>query len=89
MAHKLQAMTQQIIDAVNASFGYRAVDRITIVQSLAPTKPMNKTQKQSAISGDKNIWALDERLKNIKSPELRAALRKLGGPIDEVIDDGT
>ena len=86
---QVQAMTQQIIDAVNASFGYRAVDRITIVQSLVPTKPINKTQKQSAISGDKNIWALDERLKNIKSPELRAALRKLGGPIDEVIDDGT
>ena len=83
------AMTQQIIDAVNASFGYRAIDRITIVQSLAPTKPINKTQKLSAISGDKNIWALDERLKNIKSPELRAALRRLGGPIDEAIDDGT
>jgi hypothetical protein len=59
------------------------------VQSLAPTKPINKTQKLSAISGDKNIWALDERLKNIKSPELRAALRRLGGPIDEAIDDGT
>jgi len=84
-----QAMTQQIIDAVNASFGYRAIDRITIVQSLAPTKPINKTQKLSAISGDKNIWALDERLKNIKSPELRAALRRLGGPIDEAVDDGT
>ena len=84
-----QAMTQQIIDAVNASFGYRAIDRITIVQSLAPTKPINKTQKLSAISGDKNIWALDEKLKNIKSPELRAALRRLGGPIDEAIDDGT
>ena len=84
-----QAMTQQIIDAVNASFGYRAIDRITIVQSLARTKPINKTQKLNAISGDKNIWALDERLKNIKSPELRAALRQLGGPIDEVIDDST
>ena len=83
-----QAMTQQIIDAVNASFGYRAIDRITIVQSLAPTKPTNKTQKLNTISGYKNIWALDERLKNIKSPELRAALRRLGGPIDEVIDDG-
>ena len=82
-------MTQQIIDAVNASFGYRAIDRITIVQSLAPTKPISKTRKLSAISGDKNIWALDERLKNIKSPELRAALRRLGGPIDEAIDNST
>ena len=82
-----QAMTQQIIDAVNASFGYRAVDRVTIVQSLVPASQITETQTPNAISDDKNIWALDEKLKNIKSPELRAALRRLGGPIDEVSDD--
>ena len=81
-----QAMTQKIIDAVNASFGYRAVGRITIVQSLAPARKIIETQKPTAISDDKNIWALDEKLKNIKSPELRGALRRLGGPIEEVID---
>lgn len=84
-----QAMTQQIIDAVNASFGYRAVDRITIVQSLAPASQLTETQKPNAISSDKNIWALDEKLKNIKSPELRAALRRLGAPTDEIIDDSS
>ena len=84
-----QAMTQQIIDSVNASFGYRAVDRITIVQSLASPSQITETQTPNAISGDKNIWVLDEKLKNIKSPELRAALRRLGGPIDEAIDDGS
>lgn len=84
-----QAMTQQIIDAVNASFGYRAIVRITIVQSLAPASKLAETQKPTAISSDKNIWALDEKLKNIKSPELRAALRRLGGPVDEVNDAGS
>ena len=84
-----QAMTQQIIDAVNASFGYRAVDRISIVQSLAPTNQVTETLTRNAISSDKNIWALDEKLKNIKSPELRAALRRLGSPIDEISDDGS
>lgn len=82
-----QAMTQQIIDAVNASFGYRAVSRIIIVQNLAPAGKIINTQKPTAISDDKNIWALDEKLKNIKSPELRGALRRLGSPIDEVSDD--
>ena len=82
-----QAMSQQIIDAVNASFGYRAVDRVTIVQSLRPASQITKPQTTNSISGDKNIWALDEKLKNIKSPELRAALRRLGGPIDEASDD--
>ena len=84
-----QAMTQQIIDAVNASFGYKAVDRITIAQSLAPANKLAETQKPTAISRDKNIWALDEKLKNIKSPELRAALRRLGGPVDEDSDAGS
>ena len=84
-----QAMTQQIIDAVNTSFGYKAVDRITIVQSLAPTSQTTETQTPNAISGDKNVWELDEKLKNIKSPELRAALRRLGGPIDGVSDEGS
>ena len=83
-----QAMSRQIIDAVNGSFGYRAVDRITIVQSLAPVSQITKTQIPNAISGDKNVWALDEKLKNIKSPELRAALRRLGAPADGVNDDG-
>ena len=83
-----QAMSPQIIDAVNASFGYRAVDRITIVQSLAPVSQITKIQTPNAISGDKNVWALDEKLKSIKSPELRAALRRLGGPVDKISDDG-
>ena len=83
------AMTQRIIDAVNASFGYKAVDRLTIVQSLAPANKLAETQKPTTISRDKNIWALDEKLKNIKSPELRAALRRLGGPVDEVSDAGS
>ena len=77
-----QAMTQQIIDAVNGSFGYRAVESITIVQTLPPTNKLAETKKPTTISSEKNIWALDEKLKNIKSPELRAALRRLGGPVD-------
>ena len=84
-----QAMTQQIIEAVNASFGYRAVDQITIVQSLAPARKISKTKKPTSTSYYKDIWALDEKLKGIKSPELRSALRRLGTPIDAVIDNGS
>lgn len=83
-----QAMSQQIIDSVNATFGYTAVDRISLVQSLAATPQTPQTQKPATISDAHDIWALDEKLKDIKSPELRAALRRLGGPVDEVHDDG-
>ena len=84
-----QIMAQHIINAVNASFGYRAIDRVTIVQSLAPARQMAEKRTPNVISDDKNIWALDEKLKNIKSPELRAALRRLGGPIEEYSDDSS
>ncbi len=84
-----QAMTQHIIDAVNSSFGYRAVDHIAIVQSFTPASKLPETQKPTAISDDKNIWALDEKLKNVKSPELRAALRRLGGPSDKANGAGS
>ena len=82
-----QALTAQIINAVNATFGYQAVSRITLVQSLVPERKITQTQKPAKISDAEDIWALDEKLKDIKSPELRAALRRLGGPVDEVGDD--
>ena len=82
-----QAMTPQIIKAVNATFGYQAVNQITLVQSLDIANKTTQTQIPAKISNAEDIWALDEKLKNIKSPELRAALRRLGGSVGEVGDD--
>ena len=81
-----QAMSAQIIDQVNAAFGYQAVGRITLVQNLPPSRPETPPKKPTTISDAPDIWTLDEKLKHIKSPELRAALRRLGGPVGE--DDG-
>ncbi|MDC1383247.1 DUF721 domain-containing protein [Candidatus Puniceispirillum sp.] len=82
-----QAISGQIMDSVNAAFGYQAVNRITLVQSLAPARQAPALKKPATISNAKDIWALDEKLKDIKSPELRAALRRLGGPVDDTSDD--
>ena len=81
-----QAMSAQIIDQVNAAFGYQAVGRITLVQNLPPSTPKTPPKKPATISDAPDVWTLDEKLKHIKSPELRAALRRLGGPVGE--DDG-
>jgi len=81
-----QAMSAQIIDQVNAAFGYQAVGRITLVQNLPPSTPQTPPKKPATISDAPDIWTLDEKLKHIKSPELRAALRRLGGPVGE--DEG-
>ena len=82
-----QAMSAQIIDQVNAAFGYQAVGRITLAQNLPPSTPKTPPKKPATISDAPDIWTLDEKLKHIKSPELRAALRRLGGPVGE--DEGT
>ena len=81
-----QAMSAQIIDQVNAAFGYHAVGRITLVQNLPPSSPKTPPKKPATISDAPDVWTLDEKLKHIKSPELRAALRRLGGPVGD--DDG-
>ena len=81
-----QAMSAQIIDQVNAAFGYQAVGRITLVQNLPPSTLKTPPKKPATISDAPDIWTLDEKLKHIKSPELRAALRRLGGPVGE--DEG-
>ena len=82
-----QAMSAQIIDQVNAAFGYQAVGPIALVQNLPPSTPKTPPKKPATISDAPDIWTLDEKLKHIKSPELRAALRRLGGPVGE--DEGT
>ena len=85
---QVQAMSDVIINRVNANFGYWAISRISLVQSLStslqpasskPAPQLNRTQH--------DIWTLDDKLKDVKSPELRAALRRLGSPVDEPADD--
>ena len=82
-----QAMSAVIIDRVNANFGYRAINRITLVQTLsAPVQPSSPKPKPQLNQDQYDIWALDDKLKNVKSPELRAALRRLGSPVDRPVD---
>ena len=84
--------TQQrdtIISRVNAAFGYAAVSRISLVQKLQPSPPEPQPHASNATANPDNsahnagIWALDEKLQSVRSPEVRAALRRLGTPLDE------
>ena len=94
-------MRGQMIERVNAAFGYRAVSDITFVQTLPPvakttpgatpstmsaamsgarssqTGTGNKSGSGAAICGQ-TVWDLDRKLEHVRSPELRAALRRLG-----------
>ena len=75
-------MKQPIIDRVNATFGYRAVAELVFVQTLAPQPAQPETPESNDAAASaalaESIWELDARLERIKSPEVRAALRRLG-----------
>jgi len=75
-----QAMSADIITRVNANFGYQAISRITLVQTLIDSDAPAPTPPPAPADIQPDIWTLDDKLKNIKSPELRAALRRLGSP---------
>ena len=73
-------MRQPIIERVNAAFGYRAISDVVFIQTLSPPRadaPRNTGESTSA-TDPKQIWELDAKLEKVSSPELRAALRRLG-----------
>lgn len=74
-------MKGAIIERVNASFGYRAVSEVVFVQTLPP--PRHEAPPATQVPSDaraKATWELDAKLEKVASPELRAALRRLGTP---------
>ena len=77
-----QAMSAEIINLVNTAFGYQAISRITLVQSLPADVRQRPAFAAPQISDAADIWALDEKLKHVTSPPLRAALRRLGAPVN-------
>ena len=77
---------ENIISRVNAAFGYAAVSRLTFVQTFQAKSPQPEPpeveQHDAQARHNQSIWALDEKLQQVKSPALRAALRRLGTPWD-------
>jgi hypothetical protein len=77
---------ENMISRVNTAFGYAAVSRLTFVQTFQ-TKPLRPEPPEveppdAQTRHNQSIWALDEKLQQVKSPALRAALRRLGTPRD-------
>jgi len=76
-----------LIKRVNAEFGYAAVSRITLSQTLPPreaqSSPSATSPDRDQAARNQRIWSLDERLQKVESPILRAALRRLGTPLDQ------
>lgn len=77
-------MKQPIIERVNATFGYRAISDVVFIQTLPPPRPQaaltpqGNTGESASVTDPKQVWELDAKLEKVTSPELRAALRRLG-----------
>ncbi len=81
LATELQHLAPQVLERINGHFGYRAIDRISILQAppdapAAPRRPVPKrTGKRPGRSSDGDLAAV---LSEIEDPEIRAALARLG-----------
>ena len=81
-AMRLQHMTIQIVERVNAYFGFRAVGRIQILQGVLP-KTRSRPPRRAApkpVSADAAA-RIDEVTDDIGDDALKAALRRLGRAI--------
>lgn len=80
VALEIQHREPQLIERINAFFGYRAVARLRLVHAPpneaarpAPPRPVPLAPRESQV--------LDQRLAGVDDPELRAALRRLGAAV--------
>lgn len=79
LALELQHLQPQIIERVNAYFGYGAVERIRLRQGPLPRPPVRRRASPTASPAAAEEVA--ETVAPVADPELRAALDRLGRAI--------
>ena len=80
LALELQHLEPQLLERINTHFGYRAVSSIKIIQGALPEKPQEiELEKRELTPSEEAV--LDERLNLVSDPDLKEALRALGGEI--------
>ena len=77
-ALEIQHMEPQIIERVNGYFGYRAIDRLQLVQGPLPAPPLRRMPPPLDAA---RARAIETKVAGIGDPDLRAALARLGSAI--------
>lgn len=79
IAVELQHMLPLLIERINGYFGYRAVDKVNLIQAPIPTKRV-KVQQEPALddTAKRDLAAL---LDGVDDPDIRASLETLGTSI--------
>jgi hypothetical protein len=76
-ALELQHLAPQVIERINAYFGFAAIERLTIVQGPVPSAPVKKARTLRPIS-DEDAKAIKAATAGTRDPALAAALEGLG-----------
>jgi len=79
-AVELQHLTPTVIERVNSYYGYRAVERLHIVQAPMPAQTQSSRRRPTELPADDRA-ALDRSLAATGNPKLRAALARLGNRV--------
>lgn len=74
----IQHLTPQIIERVNAHFGYRAIARLKIVQGPLPGALQPMARRARALPTAQDSAEIDHRVSRVEKEGLRAVLRSLG-----------
>jgi hypothetical protein len=82
LALELQHRAPEIIERINAYFGYRAVARIAIVQGPVAAAPRRKRPPPPTPPDPAVEEALGNKLAAVADPRLREALRALGRHVE-------
>jgi hypothetical protein len=78
-ALELQHRQSELIDRINAFFGYRAIDRIVLAQGPLPTPPATRAPAPPLDARTRNV--MQQEAEAVRDPELRAALKRLADAI--------
>ncbi|CCQ72662.1 DUF721 domain-containing protein [Magnetospira sp. QH-2] len=81
LALELTHLEPQIVERVNAHFGYRAIDGLRVLQKPLPPRPAKEKPRPPLNAEEKADLA--ESLSGVTDPDLRAALERLGGAVKQ------
>jgi hypothetical protein len=85
-ALEVQHREPQILERLNAFFGYRALTRLVLVQGPLPTDRTTGRRRQRDLAAAERA-ALDERVAGIADADLRHALTRLGEAVIGTVGD--
>jgi hypothetical protein len=77
---ELQHLTPVVLERINAFFGWRAVDRLRLVQAPLPARLGRKAALEEPLSAE-TMAALDSAVEGAGDDRLKQALKNLGASV--------